>query len=102
MSYLDKYFELERYYRGHYGNNVLLLRETNMFYEIYQKNDFSMLMEISRLINTIVTAIYDDGDVKIYATGFMKFLKDQYVRMLVDNAAIVIIVDDNWREKESF
>lgn len=102
MSYLDRYFELEQYYRNHYGNNVILLRESNMFYEIFQRNDFTMLLEISRILHTIVTTIYDDGDVKIYVTGFLKFLKDQYIRMLVDNGAIIVIVDYEWGEKESF
>lgn len=94
MAYYDKYFEAEKQYQERYGNEVIILKEMGMFYEIFERNDCKISSKINQILNI---AIIERND--IYRMGFPLQFKDKYIKLLLEIGYVVIILDHNWQEE---
>lgn len=95
MAYQTKYFELEKEFKEHYGDEIIVLKETGMFYEIFEKDQGSeKLLKISKILGLSI--------VKSRGLGIHRGSKDKYVKILINEGYVVIIIDNNWKEEQIY
>lgn len=99
MAYITKYFEVEQQYEDRYGEKTVVLKETGMFYEMYEKDSSKKLSKIDKILNL---AILQSRDLSFRRSGIPHIAKEKYVKMLVDEEYVVIIIDHNWNEEKIY
>jgi DNA mismatch repair ATPase MutS len=92
---IDKYFELYERYFDIYGNKLVLLFQSGMFYEIYSY-DYMYIDNISNLMQiTIMKKNKNEVASKKnpYMCGFHISLKEKFVKILFDHDFVIVIYD---------
>lgn len=91
----DIYFELQEAYQSKFGNDVVILYELGTFYEVYQYNDLGKAIEVSHLINAVLTRKNKKIDISKtnpHMCGIPSIKIDKYLDILLREEKYTIII----------
>lgn len=93
---VEIYMDLQDYYEEKFGNDVVILYELGSFYELYQVENKGKAIEISRLINILLTKKnkkIDKVDISNpHMCGLPSIKLDKYIDILLREEKYTIII----------